>query len=794
MGEILYEMPISDAQRLDIDTPWLFKQVDERWDLHGVASQSIKSDEALVYIPGQYSIEKENETTEVNEFKNFHSGKLFRLEGEIRCHKDHDRYKFSTGHDETILQYELRGKYFNGASNPAATFVGLPELIERNTITGRVSKVSGDRIRVKPSGVANAIWKPLSDENMGVYELRVQDTNGNLCCRRRIGLLGDDFSYDLVPNRASVQRGQIDLMGLDGAHINADGLNCDIDVKVVEGKSIVSVEAKTMPPRNINLNILPFNHKHEITIELPYPSKGTLLFDGKDKQINDKNPLYLNNLYGYRLKLFSENFGPNCKANLNFKMNDIQLSGNENRDLYIDKTVIIHNQLTELSLIDWRDTIESLMGVSTSLDSTVKVTMVINGAEQFNLTFKRYEYELEPDWKNGTVSLNAEIFSALGAEIVAGAMLHTIWLNQPEQEGTGLTAITSEGCHVGVWSFHTENIEEGPWLIFPAKESTLQFRPMLWIVGASDPGPGISSAESVKSLQKAIRINDKDQREEAIRLVLRQMALDLDHKSWDYLENLTRKCGHLPLSTFDVWRIAISQTPFLAALLVKKGFEDIIERLEGELPVIWEMVPINHWYHALNEFRNRLIKSVQGDNGIVSDEDNPMIEKVILKRIERIQDLSQSMKSVAAILRSQLLQNEDIELRLFKAISDISFNEILKEKFQNVLRKQSEKTWPVLLSKQLNSNFGALPDRLKANIHTHHDFQEPVAYLPAILAWCISIDDDISVEKSSWLGSPVNIFKIQQLKNFDEEWFSDAFQFLSGWVSQQLLTNDEKTQ
>jgi len=51
MGKIIHEFELVNGCALDTAVPWMFKHIDDKWMLQGVASQSIKDEAAIVYIP-----------------------------------------------------------------------------------------------------------------------------------------------------------------------------------------------------------------------------------------------------------------------------------------------------------------------------------------------------------------------------------------------------------------------------------------------------------------------------------------------------------------------------------------------------------------------------------------------------------------------------------------------------------------------------------------------------------------------------------------------------------------------
>jgi hypothetical protein len=55
-----------------------------------------------------------------------------------------------------------------------------------------------------------------------------------------------------------------------------------------------------------------------------------------------------------------------------------------------------------------------------------------------------------------------------------------------------------------------------------------------------------------------------------------------------------------------------------------------------------------------------------------------------------------------------------------------------------------------------------------------------------VLAWHVIVGDQDNI-----CSSPAEVFKVQQIKQFDEDWFDVAFKFLSGWLSQQESVQSE---
>jgi hypothetical protein len=300
---------------------------------------------------------------------------------------------------------------------------------------------------------------------------------------------------------------------------------------------------------------------------------------------------------------------------------------------------------------------------------------------------------------------------------------------------------------------------------------------LLWVVWGEDGLKSNSDYLQVESLQQAVLVKDNRERELALRSVVREMAQDINHQGWKYLEVLNERCGHLPLATFDIWRVAVSEPSFLAALIVKEQFETVVDRFESELPVMWELVHINEWEQALNAYKGYLVQSMTSGDPDIDKAIQSVIQELVLKVIRRIEGLGASMQSICTLLKFSVLNIETKELQILRMPFDLFVKGDLEHSYQDMVNRNSDADWPIMLQQRIVEKFNSLPDEVRHIIRPHHRFQHAVSYLPAVLAARLLDDSD-----AAWLGSAVNIFKLDLLKEFDQQWFSSAFQAISGWM------------
>ncbi len=772
LGKVIHEIDPINGQSVDCSVPSLFKLVDSRWKLYGTSSQSIKTESAIVYIPNSFTCKQANELTELNQAGSIFFGNLYQLKGTIYCYFENDQYRFSTDSQKSLIQYKLSGKKFSYGSNPSDVFIGIPDLHETNLENGSSAKKHGGILEAKPIGNGGN-WTTLSQAGSGCYEVRHKDNAGNILFRRRIGILPKEFLYRLLPGD-SPEEGSLQFKGISNYQFNINSEDITTRIDHDNSKVNLCMASTGLPPMFVNVSLLPTNHHKEILLNFPYPSKGALLFDPTERQCEFSNHLFLSDLQGYRIKVYSSKTRASRNIDLRFSLRDSVISTESLRDIYIQKNVGLDAGVTEFSIYDWMEPISDLMGVSSSLDSFVEISMLSQGQELFNLKIYRYEKEMIPDWENGTIKLETNALIEIPYDTLEGTQLSALFLNQPEQANILLEQKRSGGAVTGEWILPISNLELGPWLVYPTEDSHLKFRPLVWNIG--DYIDIEDNYNNINTLQKAVRIKEQNLREQPIRNILRIMASDFNHKSWGYIKNLWDKTSHLPIVVFDIWKIAISEPKFLASLLVQDN-KGITTRLEEELPVNWELVHLSDWEASLMAYKNKLSIAL-GEN------ENNIINRLLEKKINEIESLSDSMLSIGQILRVKLFDKTSPELKALKGPSSICLDGLLDSEFQQLIKQSGNWHWPEVLSNLIISKLNELPEEYTSLLTSRvkNKFQVSVVILPMIIAWITIKGNDYD-----WPDDAVELFKIDLLKSFNEDWFNAAFRLLSSWLSQNKI-------
>ena len=197
-----------------------------------------------------------------------------------------------------------------------------------------------------------------------------------------------------------------------------------------------------------------------------------------------------------------------------------------------------------------------------------------------------------------------------------------------------------------------------------------------------------------------------------------------------------------------------------------------MDRLDSEFPVIWEIVTQSEWECSLGAYRTRLTAQLGGDEEFV--------DQLVCAAIERIGSQSPSLRGMELNLLGIVMGVHSPDMGVMTHPVSVFIKPHLKDEYQRLFQRQANSDWPELLGSKLKKMYESLPDQFQEIVIAHNRYQQPVVYLPFVLAWHV-----IFGGQDELCSSPADVFKLQQIKHFDEDWFDVAFKFLSGWLSQQ---------
>ena len=349
-------------------------------------------------------------------------------------------------------------------------------------------------------------------------------------------------------------------------------------------------------------------------------------------------------------------------------------------------------------------------------------------------------------------------------------------ISQPEQDHIKLEMQLSEQTSIGSWIFNPQKKDGGPWMIYSSASSSVSLRPMLWRADSLSNALEIDDNQIV-TLHSAVTLVNRDYRTLVIERILSEMCGDFEHSGWEYIRQLSKQNKHLPLTTYNIWSIAVKNAQFLVAIVLQTD-ESFSQRFGEELPVFWELIPLQDWFAVFSAYKKYLKK-------IIEDESD--VENFINGRINRVGYLSESMVIVAEIIRVQIAGDANQGLGFMKAQPDFARQTtlgVINESKQELLTRHANSSWPEVLKAELITHATKSGSKFQEwlNLNNTQDHQRAVLILPILLAICCA-DADMP---SAWLGDAVIIFKLKCLKDFDSEWFNTNFKVLLAYLSQQV--------
>ncbi|MCK9397379.1 MAG: STY4851/ECs_5259 family protein [Methylobacter sp.] len=765
LSTLIYETPLTDGEELDNEVPWIFVQQNDDWVLEGVASVSTRARRVRILYPDRLACPVSAETQHIATIAN---KKLLEASGTIQLSdNENNSFIIKTAQEQSANRYYLQGETLKFASIPNEVYRGFPSLTCVNNETEKRTEISATKL------VARAVnskgnWLPLSQDQQGIYEIRLLDNQGNIQFRKKCALLPEQFSIRFKPSADSLDG----VIFLDNA--GRATVLCEPSVKhsittETEGCRI-ELFADNAPPSNVRLTLFWPNMADMLTLTVPFPARGGQLIDANGNKQVSEQPLFQDQLHGLRLRLFNEQPDRNRHLQIDFNLKDDTLE--DARDLYFRNEVEKKGAVIELAIIDYQEWIKDLLAISRNLDSYVQLAVYENGTELLRTKIFRYQFSLTRNLSLGCVALNTNDHACLSYDTLSQVQLMAMRLSQPEQEHIKLDVKSSEQTEIGCWFFYPEKKVPGPWLIYPSVTSSISLRPILWNVSDEKEVDSLVNRE-VSTLHSAVTASSTQFRYQAIKAILERMCTDFEHSGWSYLRHLWKQCAHLPLASFDVWSIAVTDTKMLAALVLQMD-ESFTRKLGKELPVFWELIPLKDWLVVFKNYRDYL-KQAMGDETDVST--------IIETRIKRINYLCVSMEIVARILNQSLCGTADPELVFMKQPVLDNVVGMIKDAQQELDRRQADSKWLEVLKPELITHWTKIDKSLQQwlkleNISDHH---RAVVILPVLLAaYCANTN-----RPENWIGDAVVIFKLKRLKDFDEDWFNAVFNITLAYLSQQ---------
>lgn len=743
---------------LDEDLPWVFAVDGSSARFIRQGSGAISTVQALVSVSESWQTQADAEACCE------HAGwmlqperSVYRITGRVRfLSPDGESFAVRTQKldaQDDLLEWSGQ-RVWQVFDTPVLAFRGQPNLFRR--------KPGGEPLSNHAEKVSWTVWGGALGATflVGPIEARWLQ-QGETRWRSRMVILSPDARETLVPGD-SPQKGSIKLhhWGVSSIVCLTPGLDISIELAadVVCIRLAVSDPHAQIPER-VQMQIRWPHTTQTAQISLPFPAVGAVVFDAASLALQSKTVLLPSQMTGSRLCL---NFGNQQQARLIFELTQVSLEQRISVPSVDIRSTAGHHQV-ELRLMDYRSLVEELFGSVDSPDTQVRLTVTL-GTFSYRLFFSRHAGELQCDEHLGFVGLDEEQRRTTTLELFDTATLHALKLDEPELEPICLNPVRSQGVALGDWHFSPESRAPGPWLIYPAADCSLNFRPQLWPVAGPIQHDSMGIREALSTEDVTLRLHRLDQ-------AIEQLVADFTSPDWVTVEQLVAHLQHLPLATLDLWRRFARSGLGMAALSLRMSAvvtPAFVSRFATELPFMWELVAYEDWLTAMQGVEQQA-EAWYGEAGRTPLNDHLNQQREYWAShspaICFLLDASYSAVMQKATRETKMARHPQTDL-----IAKQTLFEAENSLLQLLLREHADHEWPDTLSSRFSPTCEEQGAKKFLCGQFNSDDKNSTVNLPILLAYQAATN-----KTSNWLANIDDIRHLRSYRAFDPQWFAEAY-------------------
>nr|WP_243367478.1 STY4851/ECs_5259 family protein [Fundidesulfovibrio soli] len=753
------------GEALDVDLPWVFDARDEEPKLLRQGGGAVGTSEALVALPhGWNAVEDDSKGIPLDGLIPHFGRQLFRVRGDVRFSNGELSCRIRTGRADACEEsYEWRGqRLWQMAVRPAMAFLGRPRLYRMDE-SEAANVISGDA-SWRPLGGASSLLEPLGPTEMW------HSVAGEVKGRARMLILPSAAQVRLESGDAI--SGSIRLVRWGAASLRVDHASITTDLRR-DGNDLVAdlkMSGNEPAPEWIEVDIHWPHAAHPGRVRLPFPVRGTRIF-ASTGELAPGTLLAANQLIGVRLLFLSGSPSALPRMCLRFR-----LAG---------KPDMIDRQITpptgsmhvEIRLQDYATEVAHLLANDDRPDAHVEVVAQIGGESHTCLRIARYACRLERS--ESCVFIGSANNGNIDLKELKELPVLALRLDSPGDEPQSLAPALSEEARGRTWDFCPEDRDPGSWLLYPAADSPLVFRPTLWTVEGEKTNMG--------KLTMAIGISESEQRDVMLDEVISLLGDDFLDPDWGDVERLAAQLGHLPLVTLDLWRHFARSDKAMAALAIR--FSSIpfslIDRFAAELPFAWETISFVAWREAIQKLRLQCDSRFKEVAEIVFADH-------LKNRLNEITSRRPALRWSVALARTAAMGEQSQELQFFKRVSGDDISRILfggdESPWQRMMRTHAEDQWPNFFKMNIAK---ARQDEVYARFlcPISQGYRDGITNLPILLA-----AQAASGVTQEWHNNPNLIHALRKHIEFDPDWFEEAYNWSTARCVADGLLKSEFTQ
>ena len=736
-----------DGSELDYEeTPLVFEQRADCWQLVGTSSCGVAGESARIRIPTKFSFSSDGLAPSLLTTDK-ENGQWLNLRADVSLQNGPDLYRIELNQNQNEHRKPaLAGVQGLYDSNPGVVYLGWPRL----ELPEDYEFGLGDTLEFANGQPLDTLRRT---GPFGVVRYTLKNRTGKTLLTRRFAVLPKEFSTSLLP-ATTEKPARLQIKG-------ALQLDLKIDSSLLMAKRLESDHSATTfslihrtdtPPAGFTLEIDQKNSNQPLRLHLPYPYQGARLI-GPDDRPSQAHELTLPELIGHRIALTS---GQTQGQSFYMQLELVCEALPHPKRHYEIK---VGSSPTLLNLFSYQNDMLQMLGAVDEQDAFIRLTLETE-KRALSLNIRRYNGRLQ--WESRDTFTICEISNAT---ILNDTEVEAMLLSDPKQAPVKIEELKSQNVGTGRFILPNTMQRDGPWLIYPAKDSKTQFRPALFVSASS-----ITEIQTeVFSLHRATQVFHPKTNPNAISQQITVMAKEFGHSGWQYLADLKQHYAHLPLSSFESWKALSKQPDALAFAVLRLEMDEVFcARIRDELAVIWEAIPLPIWFEAHARFLQGLIACGLPEILIKNLETNrAAVLRLVVSGFDYLGDyLSTGNKSSLTKIPPQLVVP--------------GWNQALRQ------QHATDRQWPTDLTAELTSWFlqNPIPEFLREI--TPVGFTKAVSYLPIFLAY-------VTAGKATLNDLPVPMaylkFAIRLVSDFDRQgWFAPTHALM---VSYLLASEDE---
>lgn len=620
-GEVIRsQLVIQGAEALDELSPWVFCERTQQLSLVAVGCADLPDSQAWVSVPEDATCSPSDGTSTVERVGQIaltRPRQVLRITGSLNVEIDGVEFQVACGVSSTPLpKLAWRGRRISYDSHPFPVYLGAPELCMLGE-DGRLHALPSQQVEwVSPgsresipnirsfTGVADA-WLIKAGRKTRRYRLAIIRPNATI-----------EFESGLTESDGVIT---LQGWGVRAVHVKeATGMAVDVD----HASSRLKLRCSGEPPACVYVSVDWGRASPKTELTLPYPATGGRFLSSDGVTLTGDAFLSTRALEQVRIRVFDRNPSLPKSYRLHAELMRGRVAKEATRrPVSLEYPVATDaSGMGELRLMEIATQLRGVISQSDDLDAKIHLTLRASGQVLRSIYITRYDADLE---RSGVdISLNSRSLQQFSVAQLEGLQLLAQPIVAPADEPRSLTQSRSSDVPTGRWSLVHLSAAEGPWLVYPAKGSRLQVRPIVF------PGFSVGKptpvARKLCPLGAAMMMGDLTARWHCLNGVINDMSSNWRHSSWDHLKALHSRFRHLPLGTFDHWKILACNWHGLLACLARLESDlaaqcELANRISEELGVMWELMPKAKAVGSISKSRDEFSGLLGGDSKAVID-------------------------------------------------------------------------------------------------------------------------------------------------------------------------------